>query len=207
MSVRGVLSAFWALGLLSSVCAQEKPVRIDIKDAASLIGKTLDEDTQYATGTDAPRESVGDWSYGFEFDDAGLMRTASAKEHAKGEARLSTAFAYNRHCKRAVKDAEFTFIVDERFPLKGSESKGRRTEAWIHLGTSAAFDPKPAKASLAFSENDGALHLKLDPALMTRHERIALCPTAAAPAAKTGRCAIFSLAGFARAYDFVCEAK
>jgi hypothetical protein len=61
--------------------------------------------------------------------------------------------------------------------------------------------------TMEFSENDAALYFNLDPARMARSAKLALCPSAAAPGTKASRCAIFSLAGFARAYDFVCDGK
>ncbi len=188
--------------------AQTKPGKIDIKDAATLIGKTLDEDTQYAAGgPDAARVTVNDWSYGFAFDDPGLQRLASTKEGGKGTALLSTVMIYNQRCKRTDKAVPFAFDGDERFPLKGSVAKGRRAEAWVHFSKNNAYEPAPTRIGMTFSENDGALYFKLDPAQLARYERIALCPTAAAPDAKPTRCAIFSLAGFVRAYDFVCDAR
>ena len=96
--MRGSVLLF-ALGILFPTAAfgQSTPgninIKIDIKDAASLIGKSLDADTQYATGSDAQRLSADDWSYGFEFDDPGLQRTASSKERGKAGALLATNVA------------------------------------------------------------------------------------------------------------------
>jgi hypothetical protein len=91
--------------------------------------------------------------------------------------------------------------------LKGSVAQGRRADAWVYFGNAANFEPKPLKVTMAFSENDGALHLKLDPAEIARYAKLALCSTATAPDGSSDRCAIFSLSGFVRAYDFVCDAK
>jgi hypothetical protein len=90
--------------------------------------------------------------------------------------------------------------------LKGAIEAGQYADAWLHLGDKGMFDDKPLKLKMDFSQNDGAMHFDLDAATLAPRGMAALCPTAAPP--KTGgRCSIFSLKGFARAYDFVCEAK
>jgi hypothetical protein len=57
------------------------------------------------------------------------------------------------------------------------------------------------------SENDGAPYTKLDPAELAANQTLAICPTAKAPRTGKAECSLFNLAGFARAYDFVCDAK
>lgn len=201
------LVLLFALCLLvpTAAVAENAPANSKLPAPASLIGKALDVDRQSALGSDAPRATAGVWSYGFEYDDPGLMRTASSKDRSSGGSVLSTAFRYDQRCARSDRAAPFAFSGDERFVLKGTVAKGRWADAWIYYGDAATFQRAPVKIAMAFSENDGALHFKLDPARMTQVARLALCPSAGA--ASAARCAIFSLAGFARAYDFVCDAK
>lgn len=194
-----------AMLLPAAAFAQKAPAKkVAISEAASLIGQSLDADLQYEIGGDAPRATAEDWSYGFEYDDAGLMRGASTKERG-GEALFATSTLYNRRCTRTA--VPFSFGGDERFRLKGTVAKGRGAAAWLYYGDNVSFEKQALKLAMTLSENDGALHFKLDPARLGRAARLAFCPTAAAPDAKTSRCAVFSLVGFARAFDFACDAK
>lgn len=194
-----------AMLLPALTLAQNAPAKkVGLAEAASLIGQTLDADLQYEIGSDAPRETADDWSYGFEYDDAGLMRGASTKQRG-GEALFATSTVYNRRCTRTA--VPFSFAGDERFSLKGTVAKGRRANGWLYFGDKASFEKQALKLTMTFSENDGALHFKLDPARMAKVARLAVCATATAPDVKASRCALFSLAGFARAFDFACDAK
>jgi hypothetical protein len=172
--------------------------------AASLIGKKLSTDQQSATAERAPKAKTGAWTYGLDYDDPGLERTADASERG-GRASLSVAHPYIRRCDRAAPPI-FGFGGDERFPLKG-DAGSRTADAWLFLAKGEAFDAAGRKARLDFSENDGALHLRLDPAELSAARSLAICPIAKAPGAGKTSCAIFDLEGFARAFDFVCEAK
>ena len=192
---------------MSAACAEEAPKKADISDAASLIGKTLDEDTQFASGVDAPRVTAEDWSYGFAFDDPGLQRTATTADRGKGGGRISVTEIYNRRCDRAAKTVRLAFAGDERFTLKGMVAKGRYADGWIFFGDALSFEGTPAKIKMEMSENDGAFYLALERQRMLQSRQVALCPTVTAAPGKGGRCAMFSLAGFARAFDFVCDAK
>ena len=187
---------------IGAAFAQDKP----IPDAASLIGKTLDPDRAYELGEHAPKTKTGDWTYGFESDES-LLRSGSATERGKGGAQLDTIFIYNKRCARSDKSAPFSFSVGERFALKGSVEKGRFANAWIFFGDREVFDAMGVAKKMVFSENDAELHFTLDPNELAKRGVLALCPTAAAPAKMDGACSIFSLKGFERAYDFVCEAK
>lgn len=203
------LTTALALSLSWSVAfaANDAPKKVGIPDAASLIGKTLDDDTQYASGNDAQRVTAEDWSYGFAFDDPGLQRTGGTRARGKGDSLISMAEIYNRRCDRAAKTVRFAFGGDDRFVLKGSVAKGRYADGWVFFGDAASFEPAPAKIKMELSENDGALYVALDRTRLLQSRQVALCPSASAPAAKGSRCAVFSLAGFARAFDFVCDAK
>ncbi|MCK9919229.1 hypothetical protein MXD81_59880 [Microbacteriaceae bacterium K1510] len=206
--MRALIPALALSMSMSAACAaNEPPKKIDIPDAASLIGKTLDDETQFASGTDAPRVTAEDWSYGFAFDDPGLQRTASTRDRGKGGGLISMAEIYDRRCDRAAKTMRFAFGSDERFPLKGTVAKGRYADGWVFFGDALSFEGTPAKIKMELSENDGALYVALDRARMLQSRQVALCPTVTAAPGKGGRCAMFSLAGFARAFDFVCEAK
>jgi hypothetical protein len=198
-----------AAGALSPIAARtadETAAKTDIPDPASLIGQRLDIDRQYDIGTHAQRMTAGDWGYGFEVDDPGLERTASTKESGSGASLLATYVMYDKRCARPDHAVSFSVGSDDHFALKGSVGS-RHSTAWIFYGDKDTFDRGSIKVTMDFSENDAALYFNLDPARMGRSAKLALCPSAAAPGTKASRCVIFSLAGFARAYDFVCDGK
>ena len=203
---RLMLLAVGTLSPTGALAAGETAAKTDIPDPVSLIGQRLDIDRQYEIGTHAQRTRLGDWGYGFEIDDPGLERTASTKESGSGAALLATYVMYDKRCARPDHAVSFSVGGGDRFALKGSAGS-RHSTAWIFYGDKDTFDHGSIKVTMDFSENDGALYFHLDPARMARSAKLALCPSAAAPATKASRCAIFSLAGFARAYDFVCDGK
>jgi len=173
-------------------------------DAAALIGKTLSPDKQSAIADRAVMAKSGAWTYGLTFDDPGLERTADADERGGGAA-LTVAQIYSKRCDRAASPS-FAFGGDDRFVLKG-ETGSRVADAWLFFANGDAFDGAGRKVKLEMSENDGALYTKLDPAELAANATLAICPTAKAPGAGKAKCSLFDLAGFARAYDFVCDAK
>jgi hypothetical protein len=205
-----------ALTLLAALClppmaalAQDNPSpkKIAVPDAASLIGKKVAVDRQFEIGSNATKIQTGDWSYGFDYDDPGLERTASTKERGKDGAAFDTYHLYDTRCAPGDKAAPFAFGAGDHFPLKGSMAKGQYADAWIYLGDKDTYDDKALKLKMDFSQNDAAMHFALDPAILAPRDVAAICPTAAPPGKAGGHCAIFSLKGFARAYDFVCNAK
>ena len=188
--------------------AQDKPsaAAIDLRNPAALIGKRLDTDRAYEAGLHAPKMNAADWTYGFQSDE-GLERAASTAERGKSDVELDTVYPYDQRCARSGKTAPFTFGGGDRYKLRGSVEKGRYAEAWLYFADKGVFDAAAVKTKLTFSENDAALHLALDPAEMALRGALAICPTAAPPGNAGGACSVFSLKGFARAYDFVCDAK
>jgi hypothetical protein len=180
--------------------------KVAIPDAATLIGKTIEGDRQYEIGSNAPQTKSGDWSYGFGYDDPGLERSASSPARGKADSLLDTSHMYDTRCAAGDK-ASFSFGAGDRFKLKGTMQKGQYADAWIYLGDGDAFDAKPLKIKMDFSQNDAAMHFDLDPTILAPRSAAAICPDAAAPGKTGGHCAMFSLKGFARAYDFVCQAK
>ena len=122
-----------------------------------------------------------------------------------GGAALTVAQIYSKRCDRASSPS-FAFGGDDRFVLKG-ETGSRVADAWLFFAKGDAFDGAGRKVRLEMSENDGALYTKLDPAELATNATLAICPTAKAPGTGKAKCSSFDLAGFARAYDFVCDAK
>ena len=173
-------------------------------DAAALIGKTLSPDKQSAIADHAVMAKSGGWTYGLTYDDPGLERMADADERGGGAA-LTVAQIYSKRCDRASPPS-FAFGGDERFVLKG-ETGSRVADAWLFFAKGEAFDGAGRKVKLAMSENDGAFYMKLDPSELAANATLAICPTAKAPGLGKAKCSLFDLAGFARAYDFVCDAK
>lgn len=198
-----------ALCLGAQALAQQAPSAAtrDAPSAASLIGRDIDLDKQSEIGEHAKMTRSGDWRFGLDFDDPGLERRASTKEQGSGGADLSTAAPYKTRCARSLLAVEFALDAGDRFKLRGAVEKGRYADGWIALGDKNVFDASPRKARLAFSENDGGLHFKLDPGELARRGQLAICTGANPPAGAGDHCAHFSLEGFARAYDFVCDAK
>jgi hypothetical protein len=194
-------------GAASADDSPQPKKKIPIPDAASLIGKKIDGDRQSDIATNAPKTKSADWSYGFEYDDSGLERSAWTPQRGKPDALLSASYVFDSRCGAGDKAADFSFGADESFKLKGSPAKGQFANAWLYLGDADKFDDKPLKLKMDFSENDAAMHFKLDAASLSSRAMAAFCPTDAPPSKAGGHCATFSLKGFARAYDYVCEAK
>jgi hypothetical protein len=196
------------LGLACLVClafaapalALDKPQ----PDAAALLGKTLSPDKQSAIADHAVMAKSGAWTFGLTYDDTGLERMANADERGGGAA-LTVAQIYSKRCDRAASPS-FAFGGDERFVLKG-ETGSRVADAWLFFAKGDAFDGAGRKVRLEMSENDGALYTKLDPTELAANATLAICPTAKAPGSGKMKCSQFDLAGFARAYDYVCDAK
>jgi hypothetical protein len=197
-----LLAAVFLLSTPLAGLADENPAAA--VDPASLIGKKLDAARIDEIGAHARQTKSGDWSYGLEMDEE-LVRAALGAERAGGGATLTVSFVYNKRCERG-KAAVFRFDAGERFKLKGATGK-RYAEAWIDFADKDVFDAQAAKQKMDFGEGDALLQVKLDPAAMAKRGQLALCPSATPPSGAGGHCAIFSLKGFARAYDFVCDAK
>jgi hypothetical protein len=197
---RAFLLGLAGLAFAVPALAQDKPK----PDAAALIGKTLSPDKQSAIADHAVMAKSGAWTYGLTFDDPGLERMADADARGGG-AVLTVAQTYFKRCDRASSPS-FAFGGDERFALKG-ETGSRVADAWLFFAKGEAFDGAGRKVKLAMSENDGALYTKLDPAELAANATLAICPTAKAPGNGKTKCSQFDLAGFARAYDYVCDAK
>ena len=173
-------------------------------DAAALIGKTLSPNKQSAIADHAVMAKSGAWTFGLTYDDPGLERMADSNERGGGAA-LTVAQIYSKRCDRAARPS-FAFGGDDRFVLKG-ETGSRVADAWLFFAKGDAFDGAGRKVRLEMSENDGALYTKLDPTELAANATLAICPTAKAPGAGKAKCSLFDLDGFARAYDYVCDAK
>jgi hypothetical protein len=187
---------------------EDKPAapRIDLSNPAALIGKKLDPDRAYEAGLKAPQTKIDDWSYGFDSDET-LMRSGSTKEQGKGATELDMSVVYDTRCERSDKTVGLTFIKADNFKIKGGLEKGHYAEAWITFADKSLFDPTPLKVKMDFSENDGFLHFQFDPAPLSKRGQMAICPNAAPLSKASAGCSVFSLKGFSRAYDFVCNAR
>jgi hypothetical protein len=197
---RVFLAGLACLAFAAPALASDKPK----PDAATLIGKTLSPDKQSAIADHAVIAKSEAWTYGLTYDDPGLERMADANERGGG-ATLTVAQIYSKRCDRASSPS-FAFGGDDRFVVKG-ETGSRVADAWLFFAKGDAFDGAGRKVRLEMSENDGALYTKLDPTELAANATLAICPTAKAPGTGRAKCSLFDLAGFARAYDFVCDAK
>jgi hypothetical protein len=98
--------------------------------------------------------------------------------------------------------------MDRRLNAKADETKpGDHVEAWATFADHGLFDAEPRKIRLNYNWDAVDLNFTLDPAELSRRGELALCPTARSPDSQGAHCARFSLKGFARAFDFVCQAK
>jgi hypothetical protein len=195
-----------ASGFAFAQDAASKPVAIP--DAASLIGKTVDGDRQYAIGQQAKQSKSGDWTYGFGGDaEGGLERQASVTTGARAKSILAVSHAYDSRCKRA--DKTIGASLDDgvkRFRAKRQSDGGSTSQAWVSYGDAGGFGVA-AKQTMPFQEIDATYLPKLDLAAMSARGQVALCPSAVAPDKIVSQCAVFSLKGFPRAFDYVCDAK
>jgi hypothetical protein len=202
---RAFLAGLVCLAVAVPALAEDRPKpKAGAPDAAALLGKTLSPDKQSAIADRAIMAKSGAWTYGLSYDDSGLERIADANERDGGAA-LTVAHTYLKRCDRA-QSPSFAFGGDERFVVKG-EAGSRVADAWLFFAKGDSFDGAGRKIKLAMSENDGALYTALDPAELAASQTLAICPAAKAPGTGKAKCSLFNLAGFARAYDFVCDAK
>jgi hypothetical protein len=207
--MRESLSFFAALALAvaatSGAAADEASL---LAKAKALIAKTLpkSEEDKIVAGAEKDEAKSGDWIFDIGNDDPGIMRSAGTPERKKRDLQLSMEALAETRCgpERSTKPS-ITLGSDDRLPLKGTVEKGQYTEAWVSFSDGgAAFGDKPTKLKLDFSQNDGALYLPVEATFFAHHDAVAFCAAAGKPDA---RCLMFSLKGFARALDFVCQAK
>jgi hypothetical protein len=180
-----------------------------VAEAAALIGKDIEYDQQSKIADRSPHAKAGDWRFGLEYGNEGpLVRGAEAGETGKGELVIRTENGYDAPCDPAQKELAFTIDMDSRLNAKTNETKaGDHAEAWLSYADHGVFDARPRKINLGYNWDAVNLNLTLDPAELSRRGEFALCPTAKSPDSPGARCALFSLKGFARAFDFVCYAK
>jgi hypothetical protein len=178
-----------------------------VPDARALIGKDDLGEEEYKRLRDAPQTTSGDWTYGLNVDDsAGLMRQALTKQSNRGKPLLLTRRSYRDLCTHDGKPIQFYFSGDAHFALKGEPTKGRHADGWISYEDNNAFGAA-IKTRLDYSEDAGAWLFTLDPEMAAARRAVSICPSPAAPGSPNGHCTIVSLNRFARAYEFVCEAK
>jgi hypothetical protein len=206
-----LFASLLALCLLSAVASVAKDKAAGdaghVPDAASLVGKGDPSEEEYKILRNAPQTTSGDWTYGLSVDDtAGLTRQARTKQSRVGKPLLLTSHWHRDLCERVRKPVQFYFNGDAHFVLKGEPSKGKYADAWISYEDTDAFGAA-IKSRLDFSDDAGMLFFPLDPAVLAARRALSICPSATAPGSPNGHCTIISLVGFARAYEFVCEAK
>jgi hypothetical protein len=177
--------------------------------AAALIGKEIAYGKQSKIADRSPHAKADDWRFGLEYGAEGpLVRAADANEIGKGALSIRTENDYGARCNRAGKEIGFTIDMDPRLNAKTDAGKpGDHAEAWLTFADRGVFDPHPRKIALGYNWDAVNLNFALDSAELTRRGAFALCQTAKLPDSPGAHCARFSLKGFARAFDFVCEAK
>lgn len=180
-----------------------------VAEAAALIGKDIAYDRQSKIADRSPHAKADDWRFGLEYGAEGpLVRAASSDEIGKGKLAIRAENAYDARCDRASKELFFTIDMDPRLNAKSDAGKpGDHAEAWLTYADHGVFDAHPRKIELGYNWDAVNLGFALDPADLAKRGAFALCQTAKPPDAPGARCARFSLKGFARAFDFVCEAK
>ncbi len=199
------------LAALALVCAASSLASADeasiLAKAKALVDKTLpqSEVQKIEEGKAEDKAKSGDWTFEIAIDDPGVVRYVSTSERGKGGLALTAeAHAETRCGSEDSSKPWFTLGSDDRLPLKGAIEKGQYAEAWASFADGASFVGRPTKLKLDFSQNDASLSLPIDAARFANHDAVAFCAAAGRPDA---RCLTFSLKGFARAYDFLCQAK
>lgn len=210
------LGALVLAALLSSAStraddAQPELKPVQIPDAASLIGRRLDGDLAYAISLQAKSSPSGDWLYGFSGDpEGGLTRGAWTSSVGKvGAIRID--FPYFERCRHADKAVRINLEDSKRFKVvTARDARGATTDsalAWIVYGDHGRFDAAAKRQRMILQGIDGAFVFELDRDAMKTRGLLALCPAETAPENVTKSCAVFSLKGFGRAFDFACDAK
>jgi hypothetical protein len=178
-----------------------------IPSAESLIGKTLDADRVYALSLHATRPRSGDWTYGFGGDaEGGLTLSAEVLGVRGSKSSLEAAANYGARCPPSptveliLDDADSKFDPDhaERRPL---------TASWVYFGDRGVFDAQPLRRKMVFQAIDATFVFELDLATLSKRGQVALCPASMAADKVATNCTVFSLRGFSRAFEYVCNAK
>ena len=82
--------------------------------------------------------------------------------------RASVHAPANAACRSpGEREAPFSFGASDSFKLKGSINSGQYAYAWLYLGDKDAFNADALKVKMDLSQNDGAMHFALDPAILT----------------------------------------
>jgi hypothetical protein len=207
----GFIAAMF-LGQSLAAAAESKPAAMKpvvVPEAATLIGKRVDPDRQYAIGQAAKQTKSGDWSYGFGGGAEGeLQRQASVTIGGAKKSVLAINQTYEARCNRADKAIDMS-LDDGVSHFKATQPKNGESysTAWIVYSDNGAFDPRATKTKLSLQEIDATYLIKLDAEPLAHRGQIAFCPSQTTAKKPSAACSIFSLKGFARAFDYVCDAK
>jgi hypothetical protein len=185
--------------------APEQP--LVIPSAASLIGKTLEYDYIVALVKQAKSVKSGDWFYGFDLDASGAGLTRSAFLNGADGEDLSTAYRSDQRCNRAQSTAAFHFGDEaQRFNSELAVKTGYAM-AWLYAGDRGVFKVLPGQDKMSFNGDAGGFDLELPLTPLLKHSQVAFCPARVSADKVAARCTIYSLQGFVRAFDYVCDAK
>ncbi len=177
-------------------------------EAAALIGKAMDYDQQSKIADRSPHAQANDWSFGLSYgNEGGLVRQASSSETGKGSLSLRTENDYSTRCDPASKELDFTVDIDPRLSASDSKKAGDHAESWLTFADRGVFDARPQKIKMNYNWDAVNLNFSLDRAELLKRGQLAFCPGPKSPDSQGEHCVRFSLKGFARAYDFVCQAK
>ena len=177
-------------------------------EAAALIGKQMDYDQQSKIADRSPHAQANDWSFGLSYGNEGaLAREALSNETGKGSLSLRTENDYGSRCDPASKELEFTIDIDARLNATDSNKAGDHAESWLTFADHGVFDARPRKIKMNYNWDAVNLNFSLDRAELLKRGQLAFCPGPTSPDSQGAHCVRFSLKGFARAYDFVCQAK
>jgi hypothetical protein len=180
-------------------------------EAAALVGKKIDYDAQKKIFNRSPHAKAADWRFGLEVGNEGeLARAADTRESGKGKLSIRTEYDANGRCGATDEHLAFTIDMDPRLNADADKDQGKHkthADAWESFADHGAFAGLPRKIELGYNWDAVALDFKLDPSELARHGELALCRTSNPPGASPADCAFFSLKGFQRAFDFLCQAK
>jgi hypothetical protein len=212
------ISAYAALIAISAVSTasfaqavketQTPPDKL-VAEAAALVGKKIADDKQQKIADRSPHARADDWSFGLSYgNEGGLVREASSDETGKGALSMNTENDYSARCDPSLKALAFTIGMDPRLNAKADYTKpGDHAVSWFTFGDHGVFDAKPRKIEMDYNWDAVNLGFSLDRAELSRRGQLVFCPSPKSPDSLGAHCVRFSLKGFTRALDFVCEAK
>ena len=204
--LRALLAAFVCIAA-SAASADNLPTPLD---AGKLLGKTIGDDRQESIVKAAKPIKADDWELGFDDGpEGGLYRNATTHPISGGDKQSELGFSHSYKDRCQDKDrrhVEAYLALSSKFPVKG-ETGSQQAIGWISFTVAGQPATPPKRQAFPMDEMLGQLHQTFDPDQLKAASVLTICPTAKPWDGTSKDCIRFSLKGFPRALDYVCDAK